>query len=219
MKLNLKNIIELISFKKQREYKKICQNNSINIENKSPKITLDIKGRNNQIYIDKSVNKDAKIIIGIYGDNNKVIINKEVNISQFLKIVLGQEHKNFGKCNNTSFSIGENSSIESMTYITFNSNSQCEIGKDCMISYNVTFYNTDAHPIFDNQTGKIINKVKGIKIGNHCWLGANSTVLKNSVMKDNSILGYNAVLTSSSAKDIIKTCGGGDLCRKPCPTC
>ena len=172
MKLNLKNIIELISFKKHRVYKKICKNNLLNIENKSSKITLDIKGKNNSIYIDKSLNKNVKIIIRIYGDNNKIAINKGVDISRFLEITIGQEHKNFGKCNNTNFSIGENTSIESMTYLTFNCNTYCEIGKDCMISYNVTLYNTDAHPIFDIETGKIINKVKGIKIGNHCWLVA-----------------------------------------------
>ena len=62
-----------------------------------------------------------------------------------------------------------------------------------MFAFDINIYNTDAHPIFDVTSGKLINYVKGITIGNHCWVGAKSTILKNSVLPDNCILGWGSV--------------------------
>lgn len=160
-----------------------------------PNVILNVQGKNNTIRIPKIKNQNAKIYINIYGNNNEIIIKEGFGLGISLTLQIGQDHRNFGECNNSKFFIDEHTSIESMFYVTYNCNATCEIGKGCMISGNVTLFNTDAHPILDNETGKVINKVKGIEIGNHCWIGMNATILKNSKVPDNSIVGYNAVFT------------------------
>ena len=58
-------------------------------------------------------------------------------------------------------------------------------------------YNTDSHPIYDKETGKILNYVKDMTIGNHCWLGMNVKLLKNTSIADNTIVGADAVVTKN----------------------
>ena len=162
---------------------------------------IHIDGKNNTVIIESSIMTErARLSIYICGDNNSVIIKKGFGLSEELTIQIGQNHPNFGRVQNSTFCIGENTCIESAKYFTYNSNTHCNIGSDCMFACNVTLYNTDAHPIFDNTTGEVINKITGIDIGSHCWLGMNSTVLKNSLLPDNSILGYNAVYSGDKAK-------------------
>lgn len=124
----------------------------------------------------------------------------QVYIGQELRIIQGQNHPYFGQVENTVFEVGKGSSIEGMTCISFNSFAACRIGENCMFSSNITLFNTDAHPILDLQTQKVKNWVHGISIGNHCWLGEKSSVLKNSVIPDDCIIGYNAVVTGKLSK-------------------
>ena len=62
-------------------------------------------------------------------------------------------------------------------------------------SFNVNIYHTDAHPILDAKTNKIINKVKSCTIGNHVWLSANSTILKNAFIEHDCIVGWGSVVS------------------------
>ena len=82
-----------------------------------------------------------------------------------------------------------------MSYYTYNSYSYCIIGEKCMFSSEITLYNTDAHPVLDKDTLKVINRVKGISIGNHCWIGQKASILKNTMIPDECIVGYGAVVT------------------------
>lgn len=93
----------------------------------------------------------TRIEINIYGDDNVIDLFDRILIPQSLHIIVGQDHPNSWKCNGALFAIGEHSSIESLSHITYNGGASCVIGKRCMIS-NVTIYNTDAHPIFDLHT-------------------------------------------------------------------
>lgn len=138
----------------------------------------------------------TRIEINIYGDDNVIDLSDGISISQSLHIIMGQDHPNFGKCNGALFAIGEHSSIESLSYITYNGGASCIIGKSCMFS-NVTIYNTDAHPIFDLHTKEIINPVRGIKVGDHCWLGMNSTIMKNVSIPQGCIVGYGSIVAGS----------------------
>ena len=65
-----------------------------------------------------------------------------------------------------------------------------------MFSYGITVYNTDSHPIIDAESGNIINKVKTLKIGDHVWVGANATILKNTTIADDCIIGWGSVVSS-----------------------
>lgn len=59
-----------------------------------------------------------------------------------------------------------------------------------MFAYGIMLFNTDAHPIYDMEHKNIINKVGDMKIGDHCWIGANSTILKNVEFWHDTIVGW-----------------------------
>lgn len=70
------------------------------------------------------------------------------------------------------------------------------IGQQCLISNGVQIYNTDCHGLVDLRTKKISNnRFHKVDIGAHCWLSANSTVLKNTCIGHGSIIGKNAVVS------------------------
>lgn len=163
-------------------------------------IRLHVKGKNNIIDLSHiKLGNGAKIFISIVGDSNK-LLGENISIGKSLYIVMGQNHPNFGPIKDSYLEIGSGTSIESMRYITFNSHTFCEVGRNCMFSSDITLWNTDAHPILDLQTKEIKNWVNGISIGNHCWLGEKSSVLKNSFIPDDCIIGYNTVVSGKLPK-------------------
>lgn len=66
-----------------------------------------------------------------------------------------------------------------------------KIGDESLISWDTLLIDTDFHKIYDNQKNQI-NSNKSIEIGKHVWIGARSTILKGSVIPDNSIIGANS---------------------------
>lgn len=73
-----------------------------------------------------------------------------------------------------------------------------EIGDNCMLSHDIIIRTSDGHTLIDDKSGEILNYPKDIKIGNHCWLGMNTTVLKGADMPDNSVLAAGSIYTKSS---------------------
>lgn len=70
------------------------------------------------------------------------------------------------------------------------------LGNDCMLSKQITFYANDAHTLFDKKTGQILNaNPHPIEIGNHCWLGQGSVLMKNAILPDETVVGAGAVVT------------------------
>ncbi|GMA36361.1 acyltransferase [Demequina litorisediminis] len=53
----------------------------------------------------------------------------------------------------------------------------------------------DAHPIFSIRTGKRVNPVKDIEIGEHVWLGMRSVVLGGARIERGSVIGLGSVVT------------------------
>ncbi len=100
----------------------------------------------------------------------------------------------------------KNTSFEQAKIITFNSNSLIEIGENCMFSYGITLFHTDAHPILDYESKKIINKVRKMQIGNHCWVGAHASIMKNVIIPDDCIVGWGSVVGASINKHIEPHC-------------
>ncbi len=202
MKFIKKIKLKLKEIKKTRKSKKLLnlysRNNFISIQSEDlPFVRLKVDGRGNTIHVKKLRNHLGVINITIIGNNNEIIIDNGCNVSNSLDIYLGQNHHNFGPIENAKLYIGKNCSFESCEIITFNSNSKIKIGDRCMVSYNVSLYHTDGHPIMDYGTGNIINKVKDMNIGEHVWLGKNTTILKNSNIPNNSIVGWGSVVSGA----------------------
>lgn len=160
-------------------------------------IEIVVEGQNNHISVgQRKGSLSGRVGIYIYGDNNVINIGRD-NIIGGLVMIIGQNHYNHGKCNDVHVSIGDNNSFGNIEIDTFNCHAVISVGDECMFSSGITLYHSDGHPIMDYETGKIINKVKEMRIGNHCWVGKNVTILKNSILADNTIVGYGAVVSGA----------------------
>ena len=175
---------------------KLNEENHVDIDEKVLNIlNLNVMGKQNKIIVKNVICNDyTRIVLNLAGDNNYINITG-VKINKDLRITVGADSGNFKPVNNHYLCIGKNTSIESMVYESYNSNTGCTLGEDCMVSFDVLIFNTDAHPILDYRTNKLCNFLKKINIGNHCWIGKNVVVLKNSVIADDCIVGGYSVVS------------------------
>ena len=101
------------------------------------------------------------------------------------------------KADNSKLFIDKNFSCEGMIICNGEeSNLSVKIGKDCMFSSGIIIRPNDGHSIYDLNTNMILNKpdTNSIEIGNHVWVGLNSTILKNTKISDNSIVGAGTII-------------------------
>ena len=164
--------------------------NSLNISSNSfnlSKSKFVINGAHNKIIISPTAKIRGSISCIIKGSNNEVFIDENVQVVDKLNI---QILKN---CSNAKIYIGKNTSFWNTKIQLYDNNSSIHIGSDCMFSYNVTICNTDEHSI--TQNGNLINKANDLFIGNHCWLGYDSCVMKNSYVPDNTIVARAALVS------------------------
>lgn len=96
-----------------------------------------------------------------------------------------------------NFSANNNFQIRSHTAVT--------IGNDVMIGWNVKIMDSDNHKIYINEI-PIENK-REVVIGNHVWVGAEVNFLKGSKIPDNSIVGYQSLVTRRFEGDSLVVAG------------
>ncbi len=168
-------------------------NNDIKI-GKSVNVKYSIKGNNNKIDITQAENFSSaicKVDIKILGNNNSIIIKNADQICK-LKIFIG----NYNEINNCNIFIDEHITITDLTVLGYSNNSKLNIGKKCLFSKNVQIRMGELpHLVIDKLTGKVLDKGADISIGEHCWIGENSVILKNASIESDNIVGLNSVVT------------------------
>lgn len=65
-------------------------------------------------------------------------------------------------------------------------------GNDCLLGWKCVFIDGDGHDVFDSNQNKL-NTAKGIIIGNHVWISAQTTFLKGTKISDNSVVGFGSL--------------------------
>lgn len=135
--------------------------------------------------------------IGIFDKQNSrtiwevkgsVNFNGKADIGHGSKISVGQNASlSFGR----NFSITAESSIICFRKISF--------GNDCLMSWNILMMDTDFHKIY-SQEEKLLNADREIIVGNHVWIGANSTIMKGSEIKDNCVIAANSLVSGKLAE-------------------
>lgn len=70
-----------------------------------------------------------------------------------------------------------------------------QFGCNCVLSWNITIMDHDAHYIFDNY-GTKINEDKAVFLGDHVWLGCNSTILKGTQLSADTIVAANSIVAN-----------------------
>lgn len=125
----------------------------------------------------------SAVSTNIYLDRGAILsCASGVSIGPGVNIILKSEAK---------LTIGAN------TYLTSDSHIEVqkliEIGNDCAISWGVTIIDSDHHKIIKNQSsGQIVTEM--VSIGNHVWIGCNSTILKGTIIGENSIVAAGSVV-------------------------
>ena len=132
-------------------------------------------------------------------NNAKLIVGQNVMIHRGTKIVVHE---------NGSLKIND------YTYINENSRVHCKkcisIGRRCAISWNTNILDTDIHTIQYSKEGKNNHDYR-VNIGNEVWIGANSTVLKGTIIEDNCIVAANSLVMGRLKSRYIY---GGNPCKE-----
>jgi len=164
------------------------------------KINITIVGDNNTVDIRTTSRRNTGIInLVIHANNSAIFMDSDLYVDAMgLTVELG--NMAFEAVTNSTVTIGAHTGIGGCHIVIYNSNANVKIGSDVMMAYAITLYNTDSHPIYsknDDGEYRLVNHVKDMIIGNHCWLGANSIILKNVSLADGTIVGYGAVVSKS----------------------
>lgn len=118
--------------------------------------------------------------------------------------------------NNAKVSIGDSFSIGPRGCIIVPDFSRVLIGNDCMFSFYVNVVGNDGHTIFNVNNKEPINAIRGrqIIIGNHVWIGINSTILYNSEIGEGSIIGAQSVVKNKIPNNCIAIGSPAKVIRK-----
>ena len=131
----------------------------------------------------------------IYGSNNKIIFGKHTS-DWHGNIFIGLPDMPVDSC---SVIIGDNSTSNGVVIRICEDNTNVNIGSDCMFSSEIIIWASDTHTVTDLD-GKIINIGKYVNIGNHVWVGMGATILKNTKIADNCIVGTRSVVAGKFEK-------------------
>ena len=97
--------------------------------------------------------------------------------------------------NDCLLTIGDNTTIEEAHIAVTEPGSSIEIGKDCMLTYDIDIRCGDSHSIVDLSTGQRINYARGIKIADHVWLAAHVQILTGVTIGSDSVVAIRSVVT------------------------
>lgn len=198
----------------------VFKNNALNIpKDNFNNVSLNILSDGNSVTIEKNPHI-GQVCIEITGKNNKVCLGDMSAVIGTLNIHIRGDDSNTNIGNiyignggviiyngitvgkmpskSTSVSIGNGSSFEGCSIVSYHSGTSVIVGENCMFSGGISLMNSDTHPIYNYETKKICNKARAdIRIGNHCWIGAGATIMKNVSIPDDCIIGWRAVVTKS----------------------
>ena len=103
---------------------------------------------------------------------------------------------------NSKVFIGKDTTSNGILVICDNSEFIC--GNDCMFSSNILIQSSDQHAIVDISNKSITNNIrKSVVLGNHVWLGRQSTLTSNAKIGDGSVIGTCSVVTKLIPKKVI----------------
>ena len=80
-------------------------------------------------------------------------------------------------------------------------------GDDVLLSWENLIMDIDFHKIIVDDN--IVNRPKGINIGNHVWIGCRCTILKGVTISDGCVVAASSVITKSTETPscVVSTCG------------
>lgn len=233
----IKKVLQCLFSIKNENYHKIIRilGFKIKILNKKKNQPLveeyNIQGNNNQIIIVEengiencylNIEQIEGLKIEINGNNNIVKIYKPFNVFKNVLIELGND--------NTYIEIGKNCIIENFHFrLKFGTNQKCilgenitmyggaivldedasaYIGNNCLFAAGFMVWGSDGHSIINKSNKNLLNRVKKpVCIGSHCWFGLSVSILKNTTVSSNSIVGLGSVVSGNFSEENVILAG------------
>lgn len=159
-----------------------------------PRVHLKIRHGGNRIRIGKLRPGRGLVKIDVYATDSDIEIADGLLVNEELRILVGQNLGHYGLIRNVSVRIGRSATFVSTALTVLNSNARVSIGDDCLFADGTAIFHTDAHPVYDFDTGGLANPVGTLAVGRHVWIGAQATLLKNSCVPDGCIVGWGSVV-------------------------
>lgn len=154
---------------------------------------IQIDGNNNKVVLEKGCLL-LNSLIKVSGNNNEIVLKSKSYVS-------GAEL--WVEDNHCELSIGERTFVGHHSHLACTENgSKLIVGDDGMLSSYVQVRTGDSHSIVDME-GNRINKAQSIFIGDHCWLGEGSKVLKGVTLERDDIVSTGAIVTISFGKNLL----------------
>lgn len=152
-----------------------------------------ICGNDNYILVGKNCNL-RKVSFFIRGNGNRIVIGD--NCSAYaVQFHIEQDGNEINLGRGTTLHGRDEHSI----HMAADEGSKILIGEDCMLSNGVQIRSTDSHSIV-NMNGDRINLARDVVIGDHCWIGLQSILLKGTVLEPHCVVGAGAVCSKRYGK-------------------
>ena len=191
------------------------EKNSINVRKDCSlqNTIMEVVGDGNMI----SIYEDSEFLGGsfrniyIHGNNNSIVIEKGcklTDVSFFIagnnnQIHISENYSGIGvefhiEQNDNKVFIGKNTTMHGRgvktVHFALDEGTKIIIGEDCMFSNDIQIRTSDSHSIVDLK-GNRLNPAKDIIIGNHCWIGLRSMILKGTEISDNTMVAGGSICT------------------------
>lgn len=99
--------------------------------------------------------------------------------------------------------IDRNCSANSLALHIYGPKTSIIIASDCMFSWGISIFDSDAHELFDIFTLEKINFNKSVLINTHVWIGCGVTILKGVELGSGSVVGANSTVTQNIPKNVV----------------
>jgi len=149
-------------------------------------VIVTFNGINNHVRIGR-LQRLQSLIIDIRGDGNVVDIGRSPRYGHVRMIV--QDH--------SCVRIGDNTTIE-QAYFLARDQTSITIGEDCMISFQVDIRTSDAHGIYDLESGERLNRSQDIEVDDHVWIGQGATLSKGARVGCGAVVGFRAYVQKTN---------------------
>lgn len=105
------------------------------------------------------------------------------------------DHANFWiEDSGNTVSLGEHTYLAGEIQLAVMEGTAISIGRDCLFSSPVKIRTGDSHSLLQKSTGRRINPSQSVTIGNHVWVGTDTTILKGVSVADGCVVGAGSLL-------------------------
>ena len=92
---------------------------------------------------------------------------------------------------------GKGSTSNGISIVCAGTHKSIKVGSDCMVANGSGIRNSDMHGIFCLKSLELNEDAMNVTIGDHCWLGQDSLILKGVHVQTGSIIGAKSLVVKS----------------------